>query len=234
MVQSWSNIDRFEAETLSLISDYVESRQLTVDEMMESADYTNEMLGILSEPALNALRTTDSTGTFIYFLGKDQVDPERTEAMTSRGLYYRDFSPVSSSLDYSDVLFLKGPVSIARKYNIPLDSFWNEQFEFYPENTVAWEGLMKVLKEAEENPQLNSDDLSYWVGTHIVDPKENKTNECISYMRPLIMADPEMRKVYWALQLPGSIGIPCIMKMDLITAVTDYPQHKKYFTNYGK
>jgi diguanylate cyclase (GGDEF)-like protein len=183
MVKNWSNIGRLDSELTLAITGYLTENGVGIDDVLSSPDHQNKLLYDLSGILLSTLRSSNSTGTFMYF-----VDDAKNTNKTNKynGLYYRDLDPISTPADYSDILFLRGMVNIARKDNIPLDSSWNDGFVFTPEHEDTWRGFINPLLAAERNPNLAVSDLAYWNAPHYFNIGSGlDANECITYTRPL-------------------------------------------------
>lgn len=188
MIYNWSNLDEFENKILAYLSIYANDRGTTVDEILSQDgcnDNIDEILNELSDPALMALRSTQSTGIYFYFTNDIDIDADYNECP---GFYFRDFDPISNSAQYSDVICLKGNVNIARKYSMALDSVWTEKFKFYADDQISWNDCYKPLSIFSENSDLSSNNLSYWNKPHNASYKsELDPNKYITYNRPIIL-----------------------------------------------
>lgn len=184
MVHSWSNLDWLEQEITLVIDESLTGNAISLEELMESDERIHQVLERLSDAMINTLRINSSTGTFLYFTDDSGYREEETSFL---GLYYRDLAPFSTPADYSDLLFMRGPVDIARKHNIPLDSLWSEHFVFRPEETDVWRSYQNPYLAAAEKPHLATDDLAYWSGMHLIQPESSlDANLCITYTKPIL------------------------------------------------
>ena len=186
MVNYWSNIYRLDNEINVKIAEYIEETGVTVDEILESDEIQQRLLYDSSEALLNVLRTSNSTGVFIYFTdGSNTETPGRYN-----GLYYRDLDPTMTPADYSDVIFMRGRVDVARKDNIPLDSSWSEHFSFTPEQEATWRGFVNPINAALQNSGSSANNLAFWNTPHYVNAGSGlDSNECITYSRPIFFGD---------------------------------------------
>ena len=104
------------------------------------------------------------------------------------GLYYRDLDPVSTPTGYQDVLFLRGPHTIAQQNLIQLDSLWKERFDLYPSNAGQWASHERPIRAALEFPNLSSINYGYWADAHTVtSDNQADVNSCITYTRPILV-----------------------------------------------
>ncbi len=187
MVNKWSNLDEFENKVIEYLSDYAKGKGTTVDCILSrsNADGSiDEMLSGLSDSALMALRSTQSTGIYIYFTNDMDLKADYNECA---GFYFRDFDPISNPAQYTDVICLKGKVDIARKYSMALDSVWSEDFKFVVDDEIAWNDYYKPYCAFSENSNLSSKDLSYWSEPHNASFQSTDPNEYITYNRPIII-----------------------------------------------
>ena len=183
MISYWSNLDKLEMDITAEIDGYLTQNGISIDRLQGDSLHQKEILNNMSQALINALRINASTGVFIYFL-----DPEgySERVHNNNGLYYRDFDPLVNSIDNSDILFLRGPVAIARKDKIQLDSLWSEFFTFSPQYEDHWRGFANPQIAAANYPEANPVDLAYWNKPHFSNPwSELDSNKCITYTRPL-------------------------------------------------
>ena len=183
MISYWSNLDKLEMDITAEIDGYLTQNGISIDQLRGDSLHEKEILNNMSQSLINALRINASTGVFIYFL-----DPEgySERVYNNNGLYYRDFDPFVNSIDNSDILFLRGPIAIARKDKIQLDSLWSEFFTFSPQYEDHWKGFANPQIAAANYPEANPVDLAYWSKPHFSSPgSELDSNKCITYTRPL-------------------------------------------------
>ena len=183
MVSSWSNLDRLEIDVIAEIDRYLDENNISISEALEDPSREKQILFNLSDSIISTLRLNSSNGVFVYFLAPGGYTEKD---VSCNGLYYRDLDPVTTPADYSDILFLKGPIEIARKDAVQLDSCWTEMFDFSPDYPGSWGSFSKPQTAALENPGVSSTNLAYWSEPHLIDPSSSTdTNQCITYTRPL-------------------------------------------------
>jgi signal transduction histidine kinase/GGDEF domain-containing protein/ActR/RegA family two-component response regulator len=171
MVFEWSNLDRLEEELKTDTDAFLSSEGLLLDEVLGDSQLEIRLLDEFSDSLITALRLNSVNGVYISLLGNTD---------RSNGLYYRDMSPHHSPTDNSDILFMRGSNTIARKDNIQLDSNWREDFP-------AMEEFAKPIQAAIDYPSLSTSDQSYWMGAHSLNPGSyTDANFSVTYTRPLI------------------------------------------------
>ncbi|MCL2604869.1 MAG: ATP-binding protein [Defluviitaleaceae bacterium] len=182
MVHYWSNINDLETEVIEIIRAYITSEGISVDELLGNHTREIELLHILSDSLLDAMRISTSTGIFIYLL-KNEGLVEETQRLN--GLYYRNHSPLTHI--HANIMFLRGHIDIARKHNIPTDSLWEEYFTFDPRQEDIWRGFANPQIAAAAMPGAPSRSISYWNGPHLFNPYPRvDANLQITYNRPVI------------------------------------------------
>jgi len=182
MVSAWSNLDRLEYNVINILDDFLSSERLLLNNVIGNDHIETQILGLLSEPLINALRQTTASGAYVYF-GTDSIN----EAVALNGLYYRKNDPLLSAPDNSDLLLLRGPEEIANANNISIDNYWQKMFSFSPEFPENWNTFFEPQEAARNNRNLPSSELAYWSKAISINPdRANDSNLCITYTRPVI------------------------------------------------
>ena len=109
MLQYWSNITGFES--------YIQN-EFEALEVEEDLSPIPELLETIIDRTVLALRQSGATEVFVILEGENNHE----------GVYLRDLDPLYNAIDNSDILMERGPVDIARKIGVPLDSQWNTYF----------------------------------------------------------------------------------------------------------
>jgi len=179
MVHYWSNIDRFEHEVGVAIAAYLEAHGIALEDLLGNRAHEIALMGNIAPYLIDALRTTSSTGVFMYFLcpGGFREDIHRLN-----GLYIRDFSPVTRV--HANLLFIRGYFDIARRLNITHEGAWEEYFTFDPANADTWRGFAAPQLAAMRYPDAHSHNLSFWNAPHYLNPNA-PSNPMITYTRPV-------------------------------------------------
>jgi len=182
MVHNLANLNRLDTNITEIINDYIAKTGLTLDDIHGNAEHETALLYELSNPLVTALRYTSSTGIFMYFIAPEGYI---YDTCSYNGLYYRDFDPISTPADNSDILILRGPAYIAEKDGILPDELWSEAFTVSPDNLPAWKSHAAPLVAAAKYPDLTAEDLSYWNIPHLFDAALTAdTNIRVTYTRP--------------------------------------------------
>lgn len=220
MVLNWSNLDKVENEIIGTIDNYFNNNPKagTAGEAISQRACAEAIVTNASDALLNALRMNTTTGIFLYFAKANEVlNTNLEDEINLNGVYFRDLDPLSTPADYSDIQYLRGFSSIAAKYKIPLDNFWEEKFIFSPKSDY-WETLYNPYITAINNPQLSSKNQSFWSNPVLVNYNRNDTYFCITYNRPL----------FYQNELIGVIGI----EMQLNEMIKQFPSND--FSNFEK
>jgi signal transduction histidine kinase/GGDEF domain-containing protein/ActR/RegA family two-component response regulator len=182
MTYAWSNLDRLEDDVIRIIDDFLTDERLFLSNILGNDRLETQLIGLLSEPLIDALRQTAATGVFIYFNSDNYQD-----AVPLNGLYYRSSDPLIISPDNSDLLLLRGPAEIAERADIPLDVLWRETFAFSPEHPENRETFAAPQTAARHNRYIPSADLAYWSKPIFISPDDPRdTVRCITYTRPVM------------------------------------------------
>lgn len=175
MIQHWSNVSDSESIINSAILKKLESKGLTVKDLDDNIQLTNELLNEVSSDVIFMLRKNYVTGAFLILNNSSE---EKT------GVYFRDLDPNSNPSDNSDLLMERGPASIAQNLGIPLDTWWNNRFTFDSGNRISSkEFFINPISAAIENKELSYKDLGYWSKPFSLSEKDLKV---ITYSIPLI------------------------------------------------
>jgi len=195
MVHTWGNLERLELDFSDSVDRYLSRTGRSAGQVFGAPEQEQALLEELSDAVIYALRTTSTTGAFVFFFGEDAP---QAESASLSGIYFRDFNPQMTSADNSDLQLEKGPAVIARQAGIPLSSLWSARYALKAEHTEAWASIFAPYTAALEYPGLSTRDLALWSDPHFVDPGSPlDTNACITYTRPL----------YYNNALVGVVGI---------------------------
>lgn len=178
MIQRWSNLESKSVMMTDKIIAYLDEQQLTIDELAKNTSAAVPLIDAVSEDIISILRTNQVTGAFLI-LGNDSSDNVQTN-----GIYLRDMDPIANPNDNSDLLCLRAPASITEGLNIPLDIYWNPQFQFNEEDKSDI-FYYRVLSVAAQNLQAAHKDLGYWSSS----ATDSNGVDVILYTLPLLDHD---------------------------------------------
>ena len=187
MVNYWSNIGRLEHDIVAAIDAYLETHGLDLEDFWGVGWREVELLHYITESLIDTLRVTSATGVFMYFLDPGGFDED---VFRLNGLYYRSLSPLAQrgQMSLANLMLVRGPVDIARKDNIPLDSLWDELFTFDPQYEDLWRAFAYPQIAFSRFPDADADDLSYWNRPHVLNPwSPRDAGRQITYSRPIII-----------------------------------------------
>ena len=134
MVGKWSDIGRF----ADAISD--KSNQICISQKINPSQICNskETRTIIEEQSadilIDIIRQCGVNGAFFIISDGCENDAESSSELKMDGTYIRNVNPVSVSVDNSDLIMERGNADIAKKLNIPLDSFWTSEFSYSPDS----------------------------------------------------------------------------------------------------
>jgi len=181
MVSSWSNLDKFEYDVINTFDNFLAEERLLLTDVLGSRMEV-QLLELLSEPLINALRQTTATGAFVYI-----VNNYSDTSVKFDGLFYRTEDPLTTSPDNSDLMLLIGPAEVARQNRISFDRFWQSAFTFSPEHSDNWKTFHEPLTAAINNRFMPASELAYWSSTVTINPNNPmETRHSIIYTRPVI------------------------------------------------
>lgn len=155
MLQRWSNLDSKAALLTDKITTYLIENDCTIDELAKSTAMSVPLIREISDDIINILRTNQVTGAFLVLGNEEQGD------VLANGIYVRDMDPITNPNDNSDLLCLRAPASVTEELKIPLDIYWNPQFEFEQDQKCD-RFYYRVLSVAKQRLQLDQKDLGYW------------------------------------------------------------------------
>ena len=131
MVQHWSHIDNSVMTVNDKIQSFLQDRQIGYQDLTAANPQTTELLRSLSKNLIYLLRKNYVTDVFIVLDGGSDAQGALP------GLYFRDLEPAAASESYSDLLVERGPSSIIKELDIPMDSWWTPQFTIDPADASA-------------------------------------------------------------------------------------------------
>ncbi|MCL1881491.1 MAG: ATP-binding protein [Oscillospiraceae bacterium] len=187
----WSNVSTLEYSVLDIITNYLYENELDINQVLGDDYHELVLLDNMSDALLESLGITATTGIFMYFLPVDRVI-ENPETVNLNGLYYRSARPFirrhNGAGIVNELLLVRGPMDIARKYNMPTDSLWSSRFTFNPNYESTWNSFIMPQIAFDESPEFDSSDLSYWSVPHVFTPwSPRDANRQITYTRPIIL-----------------------------------------------
>lgn len=180
MVNSWSNLGRYQDGILHTIEKYMEESQQTTDALLHDRALNNQILGEVAPDIIKMLRDSGATEGYIMLGGYG----DRDETTQHCGLLIRDLDlAINSGND--DLLMEVGAASIAQEMGIAMDSYWTSTFDL-EDGDGGGVYYRKPVEAAENNPDIDRRYLGYWSGFYRW--KENDMR-VLSYSVPLKVND---------------------------------------------
>jgi signal transduction histidine kinase/GGDEF domain-containing protein len=189
LVRQWSNIGGLPSDINSALTEYLNEKNMTVDEFLASHDAMMEFDGPLTDNMLNALRYVNANGVFVIFTNGEEEKVYDGEQVSIHGLHYRDLNPNITPSDYSDIIMERGDSHQAEERGLALDSTWQKHYELTPKSLDNFSIYLKPLEAAEKYPGLSASELAYWGGPKVMataeGPDPGDTATYITYTMPL-------------------------------------------------
>lgn len=160
------NIQRY----YTSLYEYENFIQKQVDE--HEGAINNTFLENISEKAVSCLRQSGVTGIYVIFDNDGSKE----------GFYIRDLEPSVVANDNSDLLFLNGPVSVARKIKLSLDREWSSDFKLDASNPAAG-FYFRPVEAARRYKGSKYQDLGCWNRPVQLSPNDV---EVVTYSVPLL------------------------------------------------
>jgi signal transduction histidine kinase/CheY-like chemotaxis protein/GGDEF domain-containing protein len=189
LVRQWSNIGGLPSDIDTALTEYLNEKNMTIDEFLASHDAMVEFDGPLTDTMLNALRYVNANGVFVILTNGQEDKVYDGEQVSIHGLHYRDLNPGITPEDYSDIIMERGDSLQAEARGLALDSTWQKHYEMTPNNLNNFSIYLKPLEAAKKYPYLTAAELSYWGGPKVMatpegpDPTDLATY--ITYTMPL-------------------------------------------------
>lgn len=136
-----------------------------------------KLLENVIDPMVVTLRQSRATEIFIILEGEKNHE----------GIHLRDLDPSFNAIDNSDILFERGPVDMARKIGVSLDSQWAHNFQLSKEDEAS-DFYYKPYLAAKSYSHMGAQDLGYWSSPFRLSQNDI---EIITHSIPLINEDGE-------------------------------------------
>lgn len=124
----WSYISGQEAGMNLLVDEFLQEKQLTLEQVLASRDLKNELLEKLFPSCMDTLENSTTTGIFVVLTGEDAEGKDAGAAGEYDGFFIRDSSPLTNPSNYSDLMMERGSKQLSRTYGVPLDIYWTTTF----------------------------------------------------------------------------------------------------------
>lgn len=191
-IHQWINIVSDSGTMAPEIQAVLEQKQRSASGIAADHELNREIVEGIVSRAIDLMRRSNGTGIFVVLNGPAaENSPEGTKA----GFYIRDSNPGRSySQDYSSLLMERGLPSLANKYGIPLDSFWELGFDVTAADGSA-DYYNNPFEAAVENGAAADERLNfaYLSKPFRLSPKDMQV---ITYSAPIILEDGSVVGVF--------------------------------------
>ena len=168
-------------------------------------DYV-ELMKVVSDNMLNAMRRRSVTGIFLAFNTEDLDEKNPEDAIPA--LYIRDLDPDSQpSSRNADLLMERSPVELVKTMGISTDKGWKTDMTLSEESTkdIIYPAFQAAYTD---HGQLNAEDYGHWTTEQYTLNGDDRP--AIAYSIPLILSDGtvygvlgvEMLSEYLEMQMP--------------------------------
>lgn len=175
-----------DSEITYITEKILKERNQSIDEISTDKQLNRDILSEATQRLIYLLRVSGANDAFIIL---DTGDLYVREGMENKAcVYIRDMDSSSSSTTANNDLLLEaGNSDVANLYNIALDYEWTAQIDvgkYHMEDNLDF--YHKTIKTAEENKNINLNELGYWSGFSKI---SDSALSSIKYTLPLISDD---------------------------------------------
>ncbi|MDE6700666.1 MAG: response regulator [Acetatifactor sp.] len=182
----WAFVSRQEAGMNLLVEEFLQEKQMTLDQVLSSKDMQNELLEKMLPDCMDILENSMTTGVFVVLTGEDAEGKNVEDAGEFNGFFLRDSSPLTDPSNYSDLMMERGSKQLSRTYGVPLDIYWTTAFSMSGQGKRAEENFFyEPWRAARENGHADSADLGYWSAPFVLETSNRDSHEMITYSVPL-------------------------------------------------
>lgn len=182
MLDQWSAMNDSVGQLTEKIEQIVDSNGYILEDIKKDAELNQMILKNMTDDIINTLKTSGATEIFLILDGRGSPQDYKMKA----GIYIRNSEPGTYKSNNSNLLFERGIPSISKKWQLPLDSFWQPNFLLDDEDNIANSYYFKPLKAAKQSDKTDFREFGYWSFGHIVDKMDIGI---LSYSVPLIASD---------------------------------------------
>lgn len=181
MHQRWGAIYEQEEHLNLLFQQFLQDKGAGIDEFFQSDSWKDELLEQFFPECLAILQNHSGTGIFLILTGTTMQAPGNYD-----GFFIRDSDPVTSPVNYSDLLLERGNKYLSRKWNIPLDTYWTTSFSMDGQGqNPADQYFYEPWRAGEAYTDADVRDLGYWSLPFSLDKGPLDVYEMITYSIPL-------------------------------------------------
>ncbi len=181
MNQRWAAVHEQEVVMNQLLEQFLEEKNLGVEEFLGSDELKNRFLEVLFPKCVEILQNNFTTGVFAVMAGDDRMSAGEFD-----GFFIRDSDPNTNPANRADLLLERGSKNLSREWNIPLDTSWTTRFRMSGQGKDSSENYFyEPWRTGEEYPDVEAVNLGYWSMPFFMDKDGADSYEMITYSIPL-------------------------------------------------
>lgn len=160
MISKWNDLTNITKAAETACGKITAENGITAEELLESKEFRTRLLEEIAGEMLSTMRINSVNGVFAVLANNGNV-PDRTAYDLYDGIYFNDGDTRNNPPNYSDVILARGPGSIAKRYSLPFDIRWNENFENF-DSGADMEFFFDPVETAYNFPETAEKDLGVW------------------------------------------------------------------------
>ncbi len=181
MNQRWSSIRSQEDLFEGILKQYLDSRNINLDSLLNSGERKQELLELLFPECLEILQNNSTTGLFLIL-----TESGAPAAGEFDGFFIRDSDRNTINASHTDLLLERGSKELSRTWNIPLDTNWTPRFHMDgPKKNSADCYFYEPWQAGTDYPDADTADLGYWSLPFCLEKDKVDSHEMITYSLPL-------------------------------------------------
>lgn len=182
LMMYWMNSIQDRDDIPDTVEMVLRERGCTASDITSDPELNSAIVSALTGKLIDLLHYSFGNGVYAVLDGPASVNGNKEE---KAGIFIRDLDANSYAQDRSDLLMERGLPSIAKKYGIALDSFWELGFRLDQMEARDFYEKPFTIAKSKRVQQKNAKGCAY---LGIMRPKEvNK--ESLSYSIPIILSD---------------------------------------------
>ncbi|MDE6709133.1 MAG: hypothetical protein K2J76_01450, partial [Oscillospiraceae bacterium] len=185
MLSKWNNLTNITRAAETACGQITAENGITAEELLESKELRTRFLEEISDEMLNTMRINSVNGVFAVLANNGNY-PDRNIYDFYDGIYFNDGDTRNNPLDYSDIIFARGPSSVAERYSLFFDINWNENFENI-DGGADMEFFFDPVEAAYSHSEISQKDLGVWNSLfyHYSNAEYGQEN-IVTYSEPII------------------------------------------------
>lgn len=186
MLSKWNNLTNIAKAAETACRKITAENGITAEELLENKELRTSLLEEISGEMLNTLRINSVNGVFAVLANNGNI-PDRNVYDFYDGVYFNDGDPKNNPSNYSDVIFARGPSSIAEHYSLMFDIRWHENFENIDSGSDM-EFFFEPVEAAYSYTETAAKDLGVWNSLfyHYSNVEYGQEN-IVTYSEPIIV-----------------------------------------------